>query len=73
MLGRYEVWLARIVDFNSDYLKVGLKSNSVLESELKLELEFLIFFFVVGGPRGQQWSRIMGELTIRHWFQTKLL
>ncbi len=52
MLGRYEVWLARIIDFDSDYWKVGLKSNSVLESELKLELEFLIFFFGGGGAGG---------------------
>ncbi len=52
VLGRYEVWLARIIDFDSDYWKVGLKSNSVLESELKLELEFLIFFFGGGGAGG---------------------
>jgi hypothetical protein len=31
------VWLVRIVDLDSDHLKVGLKSNSVLESESKLE------------------------------------
>ncbi len=37
VLGRHPVWLVRIVDLDSDYLKVGLKSNSVLESELKLE------------------------------------
>ncbi len=36
MLGRHPVWLVRIVDLDSDYLKLGLKSNSVLESELKL-------------------------------------
>jgi len=37
---------------NLDYLKVALKSNSVLESELKLELEFSNFGGGGGGGGG---------------------
>jgi hypothetical protein len=54
VFGCYSIWLVRIV--NLDYLKVGLKSNSVLKSELKLELEFSNF----GGGGG-------GELLSRFW------